>query len=351
MIQLGCGIQISLLLQDQSFQKDNMFSKFTFRLHKWIIIFVIPFLLFACNTEPKTSLPNGIPKEDIVFMPEGNPVNAKDDGKTLGFVNADGTEKVFYTFKIFGGARSNFGEQLSTQQANYPRWSRSGTMLAFSVRSTEPDIRLIDSQGRMYGQKCDALDQASTFDSKGNILGEITAHSSVYPEYQDKITAHTSLVARYDLKTCTIVDVFSIPVPQKSLLSNISEAENGLVTAEFYESNTDTNKVVIFNPKTQTADSFSGYYPSFSDNGTWLAYYDLAGNLVVRDIKSGTEKTIINAPTVFSGFDPDYVYLPGWSPDNQWLVYNTQKGGIYKVNIGTGKNVYITDGWAPDWRP
>jgi hypothetical protein len=203
----------------------------------------------------------------------------------------------------------------------------------------------------MYGQKCDALDQESTFDSMGNILGKITTHSSAYAEYQDKITANTSLVARYDLNTCRVVDVFSIPVPQKFFLRNISEAENGLVTTEFYESDTNTNKVVIFNPITQTADSFPGYYPSVSNDGIWLAYYGPAGNLIVRDIKSGAEKTIVNAPSAYSAFDPEYVFMPGWSPDNQWLVYNTQNGKIYKVNIQTGESVYITDGWAPDWKP
>jgi len=324
-----------------------MASKLILSPRSWLALFMIPFFLAACESaaEPTFPLPNGIPKDDLVFMPDGNPVNMNEEGKTLGFINDNGSDYIDYTFKIFGGARSNFGKRLYNQEALYPRWSRSGTMLAFSVASTPPDIRLIDSQGRMYGQNCDGLNQDSTFDSNGNILGEITKDSPFYPEYQNKITANTSLVGRYDLKTCTLVDVFSIPVPQHSLLSYISEAGNGLVTAEF---NTDSNKIIIFDQTTRVFTLFPGSYPSLSRDGLQLAYYDQNGNLVVRDIKSGMEKTIIDA---FSVDDPDWLFMPGWSPDNKWLVYNTPDGKIYKVNIETGENIYITYGWAPDWRP
>ncbi len=331
-----------------------MFSKLILHPRSWLAFLVIPLFLVACGeAEPKIPLPNGIPKDDLVFMPDGNPVNKNEEGKTLGFINDDGSHSVDYTFKIFGGALSNFGLRLYNQQANYPRWSRSGTMLAFSVASIPPDIRLIDSSGRMYGQNCDGLDQDLTFDSQGNILGEITKDSPLYPEYKKNITANISLIGRYDLRTCTVVGVFSVPVPQDFDLWNISEAGNGLVTAEFNASNTDIDTIIIFDPTTQAFTSFPGYFPSMSRDGAWLAYYNLSGDLIVRNIKSGVEKTVTH---VFTDNDPyssnsDFLFLPGWSPDNKWLVYNTPDGKIYKANIETGENIYITYGWAPDWRP
>jgi hypothetical protein len=326
-----------------------MASKKILSPRSWLAFFIIPLFLVACESaaEPTFPLPNGIPKDDIIFMPDGNPVNTNDQGKTLGFINDDGSDHIDYTFKIFG-APLNFGIRFSTQQANYPRWSRSGTMLVFSIASTPPDIRLIDSNGRMYGQNCDALEYASTLDAKGNILGEITKDSSLYPQYQNKISANTSLIARYDLKTCTVVGVFSVPVPQHSGLWNISEAGNGLVTAEF---SSDSNKIIILDHTTQAFTLFPGYHPSLSGDGAWLAYYDLYGNLIVRDIKSNVEKTITNIFPAYNLDDPDWLFMPGWSPDNKWLVYNTPDGKIYKVNIETGENIYITYGWAPDWRP
>lgn len=332
-----------------------MFTKLTFPFRPWLILFVIPFLLFACasDTEPKVPLPNGIPKNDIVFMPNDpvNPGYANTVRPTLGFINDDGTESVVYSFLIFGGSLSNFGEKLGTNRAEYPRWSKSGDMLVFEIRGNLPNTRLIDFQGRMYGKNCDAF-VGGDFDAKGNILGGITKASPFYSEYQNKVTANASLVARYDIKNCTLVDVFSVPIPQDSFTSGINEAENSLVTAGLYKSNTNTNKVMIFDPMIQSLTSFPGYDPSLSNDGTWLAYYSTVGDLIVRNIKSGVEKSIINViPSDDVINENDYFSMPGWSPDNKWLVYNTLEGKIYKVNIETGENVYITDGWAPDWRP
>jgi hypothetical protein len=330
-----------------------MISRFILRPRPWLVLPLLLFLLCACESEPRIPLPNGIPNDDLVFMPDGNRVSLKDAGKTLGFINNDGTDKVIYTFKIASGARSTFGVRYITQQANSPRWSSSGNALAFSIAGTPPDIRLIDSKGEMYGQNCDGLNQDSTFDSAGNILGEITKDSPLYPRYEIKITANNSLVGRYNLRTCTIVDVFSFPVSQHSLLRNISEDGNGFVTAEYYETKARVNTIILFNQTSQLFTSFPGYLPSLSRDGAFLAYYNLAGDMIVRDIKSGVERTIIKVFTENSPYSSksDYLYLPGWSPDNKWLVYNTVEGKIYKINIETGENVYITDGWAPDWRP
>ena len=336
------------------FKKDIMIIKVVRSFLTWLVFLTTFILLCACEAvskEPKYPLPNGIPMDDIVFMPDSDPVHLNNNGRTLGFINADGTRAIYFTFQIYGGALSNFGVQLSLQQANYPRWSRSGTTLAFSVSSTPPDIRLIDSRGRMYGQNCDALDQDTTFDPQGNILGEITKDSPVFSEYKNKITPNISLVAQYDLKTCKIIDVFSIPVPQNSPIYNISEAENGLITAEFYDPNEDTFNIILFNLMTQKSTLFPGYYPSLSSDGTLLAYYSPVGNLIVRNIQSGVEKSIINFFAIYNAFDTDYLSMPGWSPDNRWLVYNTPEGKVYKVNIETDEKVYIIDGWAPDWRP
>jgi hypothetical protein len=338
-----------------------MFLEFITRPRCWLVLFIIPLFLSACvagGAEPAIPLPKGIPNDDIVFMPPtSDPVHADDvvnDKKTVGFINDDGTGEVDYTFKIYQGAGSNFGAPIYVQQAVYPRWSQSGSKVAFSVRGAPPNIRLIDSDGRMYGKKCDALREFSTFDSQGNILGAIDKYSPVLlTKYQNKITANTSLIARYDLKTCK-VDEFSIPIPQNTYPQKISETESGLVTAEYFKGGYNY-MIIIYNSKTKASSSFAGFDPSPSKDGTLLAYYNYSGDLVVRNIESGLEKSIINVlPTNHIGFehsDFDFLYMPGWSPDKKWLVYNTMDGYIFKVNIETGKSILITFGWAPDWRP
>jgi hypothetical protein len=331
-----------------------MISRLLFRPRPCLVLPLLLFLLCACESEPRIPLPNGIPVDDIVYMPPtGDPVHTADpqnNKKTIGFINADGTNQVDFTFKIIGGAGSNFGVRLINQQAYYPRWAKSGNMLALAIANTSPNIRLIDSEGKMFGQKCDDISGATSFDIKGNILGVITEDSPAYSGYQSRITSDTSLVARYDLKTCSIVGIFSIPIPQNTRPWIISEAGNGLISAEYYEFSNDTNMIMIFNPKARDSTYFPGYYPSLSYDGTWVAYFDYSGDLVVRNTESSQARSIINVASADTS-QFDYLYMPGWSPDSNWLVYNTPEGKIYRVNIETGENIYITDGWAPDWRP
>jgi hypothetical protein len=310
----------------------------------WMIIFILPIFLSACAMETTQPLPDGIPKDNIIFTPHGDLSHTTYQGPTLGFINDNGTNEVLYTFEIFQGAGSNFGMPLSNKLANEPHWSKSGDMLAFSVGGIPPDIRIIDSQGRMYGRKCLDLDEDSTFDTRGNILGEITKFSPLYPKYKDQITPGTSLIARYDLKTCTVAGTFSVPVPFGSDVWDVNEAENGLLTFYYYENL--MYKFMIFNLVTHDFTTILGRNPSLNKTGTLLAYFNPDGNLMIRDTKSSLEKTMIHVTG-----ELDYVHMPGWSPDNQWLVYNTPDGKIYKVNRETGENIYITDGWAPDWRP
>jgi hypothetical protein len=141
-----------------------------------------------------------------------------------------------------------------------------------------------------------------------------------------------------------------VPVPKNSHLRYIAEAINGIISGEFYDPN-DVNTIIVYNRLMQTYDIFPGYYPSLSKDGSSLAYFDESGDIIVRNIDTKLERIVINIATTESGFDPSFSFLPGWSPDNKWLVYNNTQGEIYKVNIDTGENIFLTYGWAPDWRP
>jgi Tol biopolymer transport system component len=67
-------------------------------------------------------------------------------------------------------------------------------------------------------------------------------------------------------------------------------------------------------------------------------------------LTTGEERNLLSViPAPIDSYD-SMVSMPGWSPDNQWLVYNTVNGDIFKINIETGENIYLTYGWAPDWR-
>jgi len=311
-------------------------------------------ILTACKEEQVQELEyplNGpIPQSDIVFMPGPNPVHTELDTKTLGFINADGSNRQEYTFTLVGGSLSNFGYQMPTRLATHPQWSMDGDEIVFSIRDLPPNIRLIAQDGKMYGQNCLDVGRGGTFDLWGNIFIMITPKSPFYEQYKD--IADPGLIARYDLKACEIVDVFSVPIDTIGIITEIQEADNGLLVASFWDNDAEPNKIMIYNQSTGEFQTFHGYFPSLTKEGGLLAYYRLSGMLVVRDTETGEERKIELLFQSITGEGPDMqlISMPGWSPDNQWLVYNTLEGDIFKINIETRENIYLTYGWLPDWR-
>jgi hypothetical protein len=321
-----------------------MFTKQILVSTLWLISLLV---LSSCSeTELLYPLDGAIPQSEIVFMPDADPRHLKYDSKTLGFISADGSNRQVYTFKLIGGALSNFGRHMPTQYASHPRWSMAGDEIVFSIRSLPPNIRLIDENGRMYGQKCDDIEAGDlALDLAGNALIQIHKQDKVYEEYLDLTS--TALIARYNIRACRVVSVFNVPVPFGYLHSSIQEAENGLLTAPFWDEGEQMDNILLFNLNTDESQTFPGYHPSLTRDGSLLAYYDYSGALIVRDLRTEAEKTLILSSV---DFRDDLVSTPSWSPDDQWLVYNTSEGDIFKINIETGEQVYLTYGWAPDWR-
>ncbi len=93
------------------------------------------------------------------------------------------------------------------------------------------------------------------------------------------------------------------------------------------------------------------YKPRFSPDGTSLSYLRGIGDLVIRDIKTGKEKTVVK-----SWNELHYE----WSPDSRWIAYAMfdaeYNRDIYILNLKTGKSVNIsmhpdndnTPHWSPD---
>jgi len=289
-----------------------------------------------------------IPQSDIVFMPDADPVHAKIDSKTLGFINADGSNRQEYTFTTVGGALSNFGYQIPGTYASHPRWSMAGDEIVFYLRDLPPLMRLIDKDGRMYGKKCVDIGSSDlALDLDGFAFVVILERDQGYEDYKE--ISDTALIARYDIKSCKVVSVFSVPVLFGYLRGPIQEAENGLLTAEFWDTDEQMDKILLYNPTTGDSQTFPGYHPSLTKDGSMLAYYAIDGNLVVRDIETGEERYLpLRIKSPVASYE-NLVSVPGWSPDNQWLVYNTADGDIFKINLETEEKIYLTYGWAPDW--
>ena len=299
-------------------------------------------------------LTGGIPQSEIVFMPDANPVQLQpitEESTTLGFINTDGSNRLEFSFIVSGG--TDRASRVTSYESRYvyrPRWSKSGSELFFSVADLPPNMRLIDASGKMHGQTCTDIDGrgALAFDLQGNVFVGISKNALVYEDYKD--LADTALIARYDLKSCQIVAVFSVPVPFDSLRGEIQEANNGLLVAAFYNFDAQLDSILLYNQTTGEVQTFPGYHPSLTEDGALLAYYNRGGALVIRDMQTGAERELLQLFPANDDWPPRFMSMPGWSPDRQWLVYNTPEGEIYKINIETGENIYLTYGWAPDWR-
>lgn len=302
----------------------------------------------SCAKETKYPLPDGIPENDIVFMPDANPTSASVDSVTLGFINPDGSNRQEYTFSFSGGTG---GGRHFTQFASHPRWSTLGNELAFSIRDTAPNMRMIDSRGEMYGKTCLDINGANlTFDTNGYILVEIRKEDIVYETYKQRASSATIFIARYDLMSCQIVSVISFEAPNGFFFREISESSAGTLVMAYSDSEEKAEKILIYESDTTKISTFLGFHPSLNYKGDFLAYYSFDGTLTIKELQTGDERKITNVMSKHIESLMRDVSMPGWSPDGRWLVYNTPEGKIYKVNIETGENVYLTHGWTPDWR-
>ena len=314
-----------------------------------IILVFSMFFLTSCEKETKHPLPAGIPDRDIVFVPEEYPTSYSADIKTLGFIDADGSRREEYSFSFAGGAKSMFGKTLFTQYADYPRWSTSGEELVFGIRNTAPNMRLIDAQGYMYGKKCDDINGSVNFDNEGFIIKILHKHDLIFDQYKDLIDENHIPLIHYDLINCNVVSVSSLSVPRSIAYGVGDEASNGLIVINYYDKNTEASKFLVYDIENGKHLFSFDTFTLLNDDGTLIVYVSPTDIMIVRDLETGAEQQIIDASSNsplknddISGFD--------WSPDNRWLIYSTTEGEIYRINIETGKNIYITDGWYPDWR-
>ena len=321
-----------------------------------ILLFVFMLSLTSCEQEKELQFPlaGGIPQSEIVFMPDTDPVHLKqitDVSKTLSFIGADGSNLLEFTFTLSGGSnRASVLSDYETRYVYHPRWSTSGDELVFYIRDQTPNMRVIGVNGKMYGQDCVDIGAGGvlTFDLHGRIFIEIKEDDLLYEDYKDM--AEAALIARYDMKSCKIISVFSVPAPFSSLRGAIQESNNGLLVAAFYDPDIRLDAILLYNQTTGDSQTLTGYHPSLTEDGALLAYYNMTGALVVRDMKTGTEQELLYLFPANDDWPPRFMSMPGWSPDHQWLVYNTPEGEIFKINVETGENIYLTYGWAPDWR-
>jgi hypothetical protein len=108
-----------------------------------------------------------------------------------------------------------------------------------------------------------------------------------------------------------------------------------------------------------------GINPALSPDGSHLAYIGLDGLYIIDLISDkATSRKLVDQPF----FDPwragspyNFVTVPSWSPDGNWLVYHRcdtlelctmEEAQIYKINTNGGDEIPLTKGGEyPSWKP
>lgn len=318
------------------------------------LLFVLVVIWRMAQNKTLSGLANGLPDRDIVFIPiESDPVHINQEANTLGFINADGSGLALYRFEMKGGSLSNFGFPYYTSVAFRPRWAADGTAVFFLLPDSGPNLRVIRSDGEIVGQDCYIVAHAtSTSDTAGNVYGVVDENAPIWNNYKDRMGRNAWLIIRFSLLECAVKGEFMLPSKSEWRFPNdIGESDGGTIVVNYYDSASRNEKILIVDSITGRQYSFDGYHPALNNDGNILAYYKADGALVIRDVFTNEEKILDNALQNEKVQDiSSYFSTPGWSPDNQWLVYNTANGQIFKINIKTLEKIYLADGWHPDWR-
>jgi len=307
--------------------------------------------------EPQQPFSEGLPESEIVFSPYDPFFAHGTTKKTIGFIDADGDNLEVVFFNIAGGSSLLWPRNYLTY-VNGPRWNSNDDELVFTISDVSPNVRVIDSDGFMHGKDCVDIDLSGyhlEFNEDGSVIAWISELNSGFEQLAGSaIGDDEQLILVYDVMSCQVIDKLKIPISSDYWLYDINISKNYIsvmlldANKNRFDMSEQPYKTLLIDNVTGDSKEFVGVHPSQSDDGTLLAYFDYSGDLIVVNLMEGTQK-IINTP-ITKNDDFEFICRPGWSSDNQWVIFNDGEGDIYKLNIMTRELVYITDGYCPDWR-
>jgi len=304
-----------------------------------VVILVTTFCWLLYNEFVPRAFDNPLPKRDIVFELSGS----------AGFMDADGSKLVVLEYV--------------NADVNLPRWlGEHGEYILF--RGHPWVLQYATGNGYVHrARRIPVVDSAPVSGTRDVIVSMPAEDGREF--VLTKVNTKTDQVGEAYMRiTAGTFSLGSNPTFEDQLVVSLGyrDEDNNRLKTELvlYDTTTKTQRVLVsYKIQNSEAESFIER-PAFSPDGKWIAYTTASGIYLIRP--DGSENhLLVNVEGWYTGSLNSEPPSASFSPDSQWIVYHRCPvsgcpdwgivlGKIYKMNIGTKEEVFLTEGGNPYWR-
>lgn len=321
-------------------------------MKKKIIVVCVSFclLFFACwywvsssNKLTPRLVPPGssLPQKEIVFMP----LNYTKE-KSMSFTNSDGKglESLTYEIPVPFPFKHSPIKQYEISLGRIFTWSLDGKSVGGIFPTWQTNGQgypiVVHEDGKI--SYCEPEDSIIAKDEILVLSENEVMAIEIFPDSEKQY------LEIFNMDTCQISKYIYIPQGNEAL-GSFSYTKNhwlalGIGSLLYWQNdpqNTDFVGIRIYDPTMKLIMEIkNAYSPSLSKDGKKIAYINDVKEICFTEIEIFNPKCNGEANLRIS-----------WSPDGKQIVYSNFNDKVVILDITTGEETIIADGFFPDWRP
>lgn len=299
-----------------------------------IFLLISVILIRSLFLRPEIWPQGPLPLFEIVFYDDRPEYS---DHYQLGFIHPDGTGltirdvKLVSDFLYEGDPFKAFNEFIDTQVS----WSPDGKYLVLKNSTKWRSFGvpfLISAEGHFLYCQQDFVPHSN---SNFSIIRDTTVLITV-----NEADGGYKVIL-YDMANCKVIQTL-LTTPTNKYVGDVSLSSQGWLTMVRGDN---SRSPLFLEIHSQAGDVVAkidyGSSPVWSRDGEWLAFVRRVGSQDMLAIFSKKDLSIREITQAHAS--------PSWSPDGTWIVFE-RSGEIYKVNLITGEETFLTRGVSPSWR-